>query len=220
MNNIKRKEFYRHMLPHFQVPGQVFFVTWCLKSAVPPKALATYKQQLMNLKSDIFYAQQSGKEAQIVETLQMQYHIARRKYVKAYDDLLDSTKDLKVDLSSSSCIEILKETLLFYETKKIENFAFSIMPNHVHWVFRTFEVGEDGNPVFLQDILQSVKRYSSNFINKAIGSTGKLWQKESFDTTIRDEKHLWNAMEYTLNNPVKAGLVSSPEEWTGSWVRK
>jgi len=174
----------------------------------------------MNLKSDIFYAQQAGKDTQIIEKLQMQYHIGRKKYVKAYDDLLDSTQDLNVDLSSPACVEILKDTLLFYESKKIENFAFCIMPNHVHWVFRTFETGENGNPVYLQDILQSVKRYSSNFINKAMNRTGTLWQKESFETTIRDEKHLWSAMEYTLNNPVKAGLVSSPEEWTGSWVKK
>jgi len=217
---MEKKEFYRHQLPHFQVPGQIIFVTWCLKSAVPLKALETHKRQLMNLKSEILFAQQSAKDAQMIEHLKMQYRIARKKYVKAFDDLLDLNKDLTVDLSAPACVEILKETLLFYEASKIENFAFCIMPTHVHWVFRTFEDGGDGNPVYVQDILQSVKRFSSNRINKAIGRTGTLWQKESFDTTIRDEKHLWAAMEYTLNNPVKAGLVSSPEEWSGNWVQR
>jgi len=42
----------------------------------------------------------------------MQYHIARKKYVKAYDDLLDSANDLKVDLSSPACVEILKNELV------------------------------------------------------------------------------------------------------------
>lgn len=218
-NNLEKKEFYRHQLPHFQVPGQVFFVTWCLKSAVPPKALAKHKQQLINLKSEILYAQRSGKDVPLIEKLKMQHRIARKKYVKAYDDLLDLNNDLSVDLSCSPCVDILREALLFFEAKKIENFAFSIMPNHVHWVVRTFEVGEDGNPVYLQDILQSVKRFSSNRINKVMGTTGILWQKESFDTTIRDEKHLWTAMEYALNNPVKAGLASSPEDWKGNWVK-
>ncbi len=33
---------------------------------------------------------------------------------------------------------------------------------------------------------------------------GKLWQKESFGATIRNEQHLYNAIEYTLSNPVVA----------------
>lgn len=46
---------------------------------------------------------------------------------------------------------------------------------------------------------------------------GALWQKESFDKTIRDDKHLYRAIEYTLNNPVVAGLVKNREDWPGSW---
>jgi REP element-mobilizing transposase RayT len=71
--------------------------------------------------------------------------------------------------------------------------------------------------VYLQDILHSVKRHSSNKINKAENRSGKLWQKESFDTTIRNEKHLFYAIKYTLNNPVKAGLASNWRDWQGTW---
>ncbi|HKJ79186.1 MAG TPA: hypothetical protein VKA10_06605, partial [Prolixibacteraceae bacterium] len=70
---------------------------------------------------------------------------------------------------------------------------------------------------YLQDILYSVKRFSAGEINKLEKREGKLWQKESFDTTIRDEKHLYNAIEYTLNNPVNAGLVNDWPEWPGNW---
>ena len=50
---MEKKEFYRHYLPHFQQPGQAYFVTWCLKDAVPPKALHTYTLKLEMLKSQI-----------------------------------------------------------------------------------------------------------------------------------------------------------------------
>jgi REP element-mobilizing transposase RayT len=71
----------------------------------------------------------------------------------------------------------------------------------------------------LQDILYSVKRFSANQINKAEKRTGSLWQKESFETTIRDERHLYYAVEYTLNNPVIAGLVNNRNDWPGSWSK-
>ncbi len=85
-------------------------------------------------------------------------------------------------------------TLLYWEGQKLQNIAFTIMPDHVHWVVKLYDKDSKGNPVYLQDILQSVKRHSSNRNNKAENRSGKLWQKESFDTTIRNEKHLFNPL--------------------------
>jgi len=50
---MNKKESYRHILPHFQQPGQAYFVTWNLKDAVPPKALERYTQQLESLAAKI-----------------------------------------------------------------------------------------------------------------------------------------------------------------------
>lgn len=211
-----KKEFYRHILPHFQKPGQAYFVTWSLKDAVPKKALVRYSQQLESLKSQIelFKQQNSGKS--VVDELIQEYYAARRKYIKAYDDLLDAVKNPAINLSKSENTKILMESIKFWEGKLLKNFAYAIMPNHVHWVLELLENDESGNPVYLQDILQSVKRHSANRINKAENRQGNLWQKENFDTTIRDERHLYYAIEYTLNNPVAAGLVKNREDWPGS----
>lgn len=64
--------------------------------------------------------------------------------------------------------------------------------------------------------MHSVKRFSSNRINKLENREGVFWQKESFDTTIRNERHLYNAIEYMLNNLVVAKLVKNRDEWEGS----
>ena len=90
------------------------------------------------------------------------------------------------------------------------------MNNHVHWVFRLFDKNESGEPVYLQDILKSVKQFSAIQLNMNEGRTGTVWQKESWDTTIRDYKHLYRAVEYTINNPVEAGLVSDWKQWKGT----
>ncbi|WP_372948171.1 transposase [Mariniphaga sp.] len=235
-----KKEFYRHLLPHFQQPGQAYFVTWNLKDAVPKKALKRYSDELVKLRLQIksygaasvtgaavskpLIKEMSGLETAPneptppeLEKLRKQYYSLRKKYIKAYDELLASDKNPKINLSKAENLQPVKETLLFWNGKKLEAYAFSIMPNHVHWVFRLFEKDEKGKPVYVQDIMNSVKRFSANQINKVENRKGAVWQTESFDTTIRDEKHLHYAIEYTLNNPVAAGLVKNREDWPGNW---
>jgi putative transposase len=238
---VEKKEFYKHTLPHFQQPGQAYFVTWCFKDAVPKKALERYTKQLEILQSQmrgidsgtasgaaifnhrnikIAIANRDTREAtpdSELENLRKQYYSLRKKYIKAFDDLLDAERNPKIDLSKPRNTEILVEALHFWEGKKLVNHVYSIMPNHVHWVFELKEKDEEGKPVYLQDVLQSVKRQTANQINKAEERSGTLWQKESFDTTIRDEKHLYYAIEYTLNNPVAAGLVKNRKDWPGTF---
>lgn len=152
-----------------------------------------------------------------LEKLKKEYYSLRKKYIKAYNDLLDAERNPIINLSKPELNKIIINSLKYWEGKKLKNLAFSIMPNHVHWVLELLEKDEEGKPVYLQDILQSVKRFSASSINKLENRTGSLWQKESFDTTTRDEKHLYYVIEYTLNNPVNAGLVKDWREWAGCW---
>jgi putative transposase len=226
-----KKESYKNILPHFQQPGQECFVTWCIKDAVPPKALERYTGQLEMLRSQInshvgtaiFNRRNETTRLKIappdpvVENLRMQYYSIRKKYMKAYDDLLAQNTDRTIDLNKPELSKIVAETLSFWEGNRLENYAWCIMPNHVHWVFLVKEVDNGGKHVYLQDIMQSVKRQTANKINRIIDRKGKFWQKESFDTTIRDCEHLMNAINYTLNNPVAAGFVKDWRDWPGSW---
>ncbi len=192
-----------------------------MKDSVPKKALKRYTDEL-ELLGDAIFNHVSSRRLEIaapnpdIEKLRLQYYSLRKKYIKAYDDLLDAERNPPVNLSNPVNTKIIAEAILFWEGKKLSNRAWSIMPNHVHWVLQLLEKDEDGKPVYLQDILQSVKRHSASQINKAEGRVGNLWQKESFDTTIRDEKHLFFAIEYTLNNPVSAGLVKDQRDWPGN----
>ena len=214
---MEKKESYRHILPHFQQPGQTYFITWNLHGAIPVKALARYTSELEMLKSKIKFLEQQNPVPSEIEKIKQEYQLVRRQYIKAYDDLLDAETKPEIDLSKPANLEIIFSSLLFWEEKRVQNLAFTVMPNHIHWVVKLLDKDSGGIPVYLQDILQSVKRHSSNKINKAENRSGKLWQKESFDTTISNEKHLFNAIKYTLNNPVKAGLVSNWRDWKGTW---
>lgn len=233
-----KKEFYRHALPHFQQPGQAYFITWSIKDAVPKKALIQYSEDLKLLSLQIKSYDALGAKGATnfdslnnknqfsenippeLEKLKKQYYSIRKRYIKAYDELLDIEKNPKINLSKPKNAIAVKESLLFWNNKKLENYAFCIMPNHVHWVFRLFEKDEKEKAVYLQDIMYSVKRFSANQINKLENRKGSVWQIENFDTTIRDNKHLYYAIEYTLNNPVAAGLVKKREDWPGIWFSR
>lgn len=85
--------------------------------------------------------------------LKKQYYSLRKKYIKAYDELLAVGKNPKINLSASDNLQIITETLQFWNNKKLENYAFCVMPNHIHWVFCLFERDEKGMSIYLQDIL-------------------------------------------------------------------
>ncbi|WP_423129821.1 transposase [Gaoshiqia sp. Z1-71] len=214
---MEKKAFYRRTLPHFQQPGQAYFVSWNLKDAIPPKALTRYVKKIDELKAQIVFQKEQKTDKKIIEELETNYYSIRKKYIKAYDDLLNLGENLTIDLSEQENLKIIKEALHFWEGKKLENFAYAVMCNHVHWVFGVYKEDENKGLVYLQDIMQSVKRETSNRINKREKRTGPMWQKESFDITIRDDKHLYYAINYTLQNPVSAGLVSDWREWPGCW---
>lgn len=151
-------------------------------------------------------------------TAHKEYFIALRKYRLAYDKILNSSNGLTVNLTKERNREIIKEALQYWEGNRIINHAWCIMSNHIHWVFTVNKVDKENHPIFLQDVLHSVKLHTAGMINKVENRSGQLWERESFDTTLRDWRHFYNAMDYTLQNPVSAGLVMNWEDWPGAWI--
>ncbi|PRZ01043.1 transposase IS200 family protein [Marinilabilia salmonicolor] len=215
-----KKEQYRHRLPHFHTPGQDFFITWSLKNAIPAHAFEKYSLQLESAKTKIEQARKKEGEVSKIDYLKKQYNQIRRKKLKTFHEFLDAQRKSEVDLSKKVYTDLIKESLFYWEKNKISNFAFSIMPNHIHWVIGVNTTDMTNQTVYLQDVLSSVKKYTASRINLRENRNGRLWQKESFDTTIRDQNHLKNAIVYTLNNPVKAGLCKHWANWPGDWCHK
>lgn len=216
--NMKKKEQYRRHLPHFQQSGQEYFITARLKNSMPPKALAQRSAILEKLKTDIgLIKSDKTKERELIH-LKRAYQVERNNYMTAYDDMLAASCTAEINLNLSANWAIMFEAFRYYEGKRLENYAFCVMSNHFHWVLRLFEEDENKKIVYLQDILKVVKGVSANRINKIENKSGRtVWQDESFDVTIRNYKHLYATMLYTVNNPVKAGLVPDWRDWGGTW---
>jgi len=54
-------------------------------------------------------------------------------------------------------------------------------------------------------------------VNRLLGRVGPLWQEESFDRIIRRSEDLKKKADYICDNPVRAGLAKSRDEYQWIW---
>ena len=81
------------------------------------------------------------------------------------------------------------------------------MPNHGHVLLTPLE------GFHLDQIEHSIKSYTATMANKMLDRKGQFWAIESFDRYIRNPRHFSAVVRYIEDNPVKAGLCRTPEEW-------
>jgi putative transposase len=112
--------------------------------------------------------------------------------------------------------QVVLESCKFFHDIRYELFTVVIMPDHVHILIRPFLKSET-QYWSIGSILHSIKSYSAKQIPKVMPHIGKVWQDGRRDEMIRDENEFYNKWEYIRQNPVKAGLSATPEEYPFLW---
>jgi putative transposase len=84
---------------------------------------------------------------------------------------------------------------------------FAVMPNHVHILMTV------PGDVSLEKAMQLIKGGFSFRANRELGFRGEIWQRGFSDVRIVDDLSFQHHREYIENNPVKAGLANSPDEY-------
>lgn len=102
---------------------------------------------------------------------------------------------------------LVQKALLNWDGKKYRLISWVIMPNHGHFLLTPIEDHS------VSEIMHSIKSFTAHEANKLLERTGQFWAKEYFDRYIRDQRHFANTIAYIENNPVKARLCKTPEEW-------
>ncbi|MBN1534147.1 MAG: transposase [Spirochaetes bacterium] len=100
----------------------------------------------------------------------------------------------------------------YAEKYALDIWAYCLMGNHVHFV--CVPRIDDSLARTLNTLHM---RYSQHY-NRKKEITGHLWQGR-FYSSILDDRHLYAAIRYVETNPVRAGLVRSPEEYPWSSAR-
>jgi REP-associated tyrosine transposase len=121
------------------------------------------------------------------------------------------------EMREAQVADIVYSALVYRDGKIYRLDAFSIMPNHVHVVFRPLMRGD--LPISLSTIMHSLKRNTAKRANSVLERLGTFWAHESFDHYIRDVNEHKRILHYVLQNPVKAGLVKYWQDWPWNYVR-
>ncbi len=104
--------------------------------------------------------------------------------------------------------EMEKEGLVF-------NYAWILMPDHLHWIFK---LGEHES---LSEVVRRFKGRSSRDIHRDTQHSGAVWQPAFFDHGIRANEDLRQIAVYVIQNPVRAGLVEDIGHypfWNACWL--
>lgn len=101
---------------------------------------------------------------------------------------------------------------IHYRHENLEHYqlhAYVVMANHVHLLITP--------RVEVSQLMQSLKRFTAREGNRMLGLTGQpFWQDESYDRLVRDETEFQRTARYIEMNPVKAGIVSKPDDFPWS----
>jgi REP element-mobilizing transposase RayT len=112
--------------------------------------------------------------------------------------------------------EIVLKCCLGESERKVALHAAVVMPDHAHMILTALQ-REDGGRHSLPEIMHSVKGISARRINKLLHRSGPVWQKEFFDHVLRSSDSLAEKINYVCHNPVRAGLVSTENEYRWLW---
>ena len=209
--------FYKRNLPHLQFRGGEYFVTMRLFGSLPIhviKDLKMLREQYENRIAD-------GLDRSL------RSRIEKLIFLK-YETHLDQNSSGPHWLKRFDIAGLVEESIHFRNKKYFDLYAYCIMSNHVHMVFRHIDndSGENklNNSSEMEDfpvtiILGDLKKFTARKCNQILKRKGAFWQAESFDRLIRDNSELENCILYTLNNPVKANLVNHWQKWPHTYCK-
>jgi REP element-mobilizing transposase RayT len=190
----------RGYLPHWEAEGATYFVTFRLADSLPKSVRESYRYERNDI---VLTAQRQDRQLSAAE-------------LKRLDELFGERIEAYLDSGSGACClanpriaGMVAEALQFFEGRRYRQFAWSVMPNHVHCVFRPLPNWP------LDKIMHGWKSFTAKEADKILNRAGDFWESEYFDHVIRNEQEFHRYIEYVATNPQRAGL----RDWKWVWVR-
>ncbi|MBN1675708.1 MAG: transposase [Kiritimatiellae bacterium] len=178
------------------VADHPYFVTFRIKGTLPQtlvQELRVEREQLLSNNVD--------EEAVL--------HCLRKQFYKI-ENVLDCARGTRCYLENPQVARCVLESFAWLQKNRgWRIYAVTIMPNHVHALMRNFEGRNDS----LSGDLGDLKSVTARQANKILGRSGAFWQDENFDHWCRNWEKFEAARSYINQNPVKARLVTKPEDW-------
>ena len=160
--------YYNGFLPHWRQKGCTYFVTWRLADSIPESVLLEWKYERAK------WLEARGIDIEAANWLQLFKRLSptdrksfERKFVSRLFSSLDEGHGDCV-LRQPSLANVAFSSILYFHNVRLDVGDFVVMPNHVHALLTPYDGFE------LEDILHSIKSYSSNQIQRLRKTGGKL----------------------------------------------
>ncbi len=191
---------YERRLPHWRQDGATYFVTMRLCDSLPQAKL----RELDAIREEWARLNPRPRSNAVLEQL-------ARQLAERVERWLDQGFG-RCLLARPSLAAHLTCAMHHFDGERYELCAYVVMPNHAHAIVRPTHCTVHS----LEGILGSWKQYSSGRMNAELGEQGARWQEESFDRIVRDQEHLYRAVQYIGRN---ARLANLPEAACPRWIR-
>ena len=119
---------------------------------------------------------------------------------------VDRCTTFSSNLDRATYLHLLRQNL---PDAQVRVLGWCLMSNHVHLV--AVPEREDS----LSILLRRVHGRYAQYYNARADRTGHLWQNRFF-ACVLGEEHLWRALAYVDQNPVRAGIVADAAEYPWS----
>lgn len=233
-NTVQNLSFTRGRLPHWLVADHSYFVTLCRKGCLPAKVVEELKEE----RAELMRGRQSDTSCRTGETqestagsmrppkdcgspirpavqgearqstAESRLEAQRRRFLNL-EAILDAVGRSERDLCTPCVSKIILSNLDWLRERGWRVWAATLMPSHLHLVVRNTE----GRNEALRKDLALFMSYTARLVNEVNGTTGGFWQREPFDHWCRDGDAWLRSLNYTVSNPVKAGLCSGWKDW-------
>ncbi len=111
---------------------------------------------------------------------------------------------LQSERNAGLLIDVLRSLVAEHRFKLHD---FVIMPDHVHLLI---EVGGD---MTIEKAMQLIKGRFSHRLSHEFGNKSEVWQRGFTEAQVLNKKDFEAHRAYIAENPIKAGLVASTEEY-------
>ncbi len=103
----------------------------------------------------------------------------------------------------------MANSLKHFDGERHDLLAWVVMDDHVHLVVTVRE------GFTLSGLLHTWKSYSANRLQKDFDREGVVWEEETFDRIIRNEKELMVKCKYVMENPLRRWSDAESYKWMG-----
>ncbi len=148
---------------------------------------------------------------------QYQLNRIQKAYFLKYDQSLNQSTN-EAQLNQKGVAETVNSTLQEFEGSLYHILAYTIMPNHIHFLFKLKKPETDDLNKQVEGILQLLKEQINHNIGQYLNLGNNIWVTFNCEHHLMLEKEVINLTSYLVEDPVKAGLVDYWKDYPHTYI--